>query len=82
MFNSVSIKRNFSFKMTMLSLLSVGLLAGCGSKGPLKTPPPLFGGDTKVEPTQNLETNIDENLDKKDVDLLNLDIDDPQLTDR
>lgn len=43
-------KQNSCLKMTMLSLLATGLLAGCGIRGTLKTPPPVFGGDSKVDP--------------------------------
>jgi len=40
------IKRNYSkpfacLKMTILSLFLAGILAGCGIRGQLKTPPPL-----------------------------------------
>jgi len=53
----------------------VGLLSGCGIRGSLKTPPPVFGGETKVDP----ERVPDQDLDKDDDDE-DLFIDDP-LTD-
>ena len=56
-------KQTLSFKMTILSLLVTGLLSGCGIKGSLKTPPPIFGGQAKVNPdrvpTEDLDTNDD-----------------------
>ena len=42
-------KRFAVLKMTILSLFVTMTLAGCGIKGPLKTPPPLFGGDAKAD---------------------------------
>jgi len=47
-------------KMTMLSLFVVGLLTGCGIRGGLKTPPPVFGGDTKVDQTRVPTGDLDE----------------------
>ena len=65
-------KFNISIKMTMLSLLMTSLLAGCGIRGTLKTPPPLLGGTSKVDP----ERVPTEDLDKQDEDELdNLDRD-------
>ena len=56
-------KQTLSLKMTMLSLLVTGLLSGCGIKSGLKTPPPIFGGQAKVNPdrvpTEDLDTNDD-----------------------
>jgi len=50
-----------SLKMTILSLLMVSILSGCGIRGPLNTPPPVFGGDAKVDaervPTDDLDAN-------------------------
>lgn len=36
--------------MTILSLLMVSVLSGCGIRGSLKVPPPVFGGETNVDP--------------------------------
>ena len=55
-------KLNVSLKMTILLLLMTGLLAGCGIRGDLKTPPPVFGGDSKVD-KERVPTN---DLDAKD----------------
>ena len=61
-------------KMTMLSLFIAGALAGCGIRGPLKTPPPLFGGDAKVN--QDTPSNQDsDSLEDEDDDYLDLDLD-------
>lgn len=53
--------------MTMLSLLGIALLSGCGIRGTLKTPPPVFGGDSKVDPervpTEDLDSDQDEDDD-------------------
>jgi len=60
-------------KMTILSLFTFGLIAGCGIRGPLKTPPPLFGGEAKVDenrvPNENLETPNDDEDDYIDLDV-------------
>lgn len=65
-------KQTLSFKMTILSLLVTGLLSGCGIKGSLKTPPPIFGGQAKVNPdrvpTEDLDTNDDTDDDYTDLD--------------
>lgn len=57
-------KLNPRLKMTILSLFVAGLLAGCGIKGSLKTPPPVFGGDSKVDrervPTEDLDKEKEE----------------------
>jgi len=57
-------KFSISIKMTMLSLLMTSLLAGCGIRGSLKTPPPVFGGATKADservPTEDLDKENDE----------------------
>ena len=64
-------KLNSSLKMTILSLLMTGLLSGCGIRGDLKIPPPVFGGDSKVDPervpTDDLGTD---DKDENDLDLL------------
>lgn len=56
-----------NIKMTMLSLLGIALLSGCGIRGTLKTPPPVFGGDSKVDPervpTEDLDSDQDEDDD-------------------
>ena len=57
-------KFNFSLKMTMLSLLMTSLLAGCGIRGTLKTPPPAFGSASKVDPNRVPSSD----LDKQDAD--------------
>ena len=54
--------------MTIWSLLTAGLLTGCGVQGGLKTPPPVFGEASKVDPnrvpTKDLDKNEDDNEDE------------------
>lgn len=56
-----------------------GLLSGCGIRGSLKTPPPLFGGDTKVDaervPTEDLDSETQDDLDDIEDGLGDLDED-------
>ena len=59
-------KFNFSLKMTMLSLLMTSLLAGCGIRGPLKTPPPAFGSASKVDPNRVPSSDLDKQDDAED----------------
>lgn len=66
-------KLSFSLKMTILSLLAASILSGCGIRGTLKTPPPLFGEDAKVDP----ERVPNEDLDADDEDDLGLIDEDP-----
>lgn len=67
-------KLNASLKMTILLLLMTSLLAGCGIRGSLKTPPPLFGADTKVDPERVPTEDLDaEDNNKNDYDLLDED---------
>lgn len=56
-------KLNASLKMTITSLFVTSLLAGCGIQGSLKTPPPVFGGDTKVNPERVPTDDLDKNSD-------------------
>ncbi|GGX72233.1 hypothetical protein GCM10011309_23160 [Litorimonas cladophorae] len=62
--NTSPSKLNFSLKMTILSLLASSLLAGCGIRGDLKTPPPIFGGDSVTDsdrvPTEDLDKDDDD----------------------
>ena len=55
-------KFSVRLKITMLSLLMTSLLSACGIRGPLKTPPPVFGGASKVDP----ERVPTQDLDKED----------------
>lgn len=61
-----------SFKMTLLSVLAVSFLAGCGIRGPLKTPPPVFGEGSKVDtdrvPTDDLDIEDEEDDDFPSLD--------------
>ena len=65
-----------SLKMTILSLLMTSMLAGCGIRGNLKTPPPIFGGNSKADaervPTEDLDkgdkTEDYDSLDSGDFD--------------
>ncbi len=57
-----------SIKMTILSLLAVSLLAGCGIRGTLKTPPPLFGGASKTDPEQVPMEDLDTRNEDEDGD--------------
>jgi len=69
-------KQNTMIIMTILSLLMVSLLSGCGIRGTLKTPPPLFGGDTKVDPEQVPTDDLNsEDLDEEEEDLDSVDRD-------
>ena len=43
----------------MLSLLAAVLLMGCGIRGSLATPPPVFGGDAKVDPDRIPNEDLD-----------------------
>lgn len=61
-------KFNFSLKMTMLSLLMTSLLAGCGIRGTLKTPPPAFGSASKVNPNRVPSSDLDKQDDAEDAD--------------
>ncbi len=56
-------KLSLSLKMTILSLLMTSLLVGCGIRGNLKTPPPVFGGDSKVDPERVPNDDLDEDED-------------------
>ena len=60
--------------MTILSLFCASLLAGCGIRGSLKTPPPLFGGE-KAETVSDAEDESAETS-EDDIDLLDPDLDD------
>ena len=67
-------KFSISLKMTMLSLLMTSLLAGCGIRGPLKTPPPVFGGASKADPDRVPTDDLDkDNEDEDDFDDLDRD---------
>lgn len=67
-------KQSASLKMTILSLLMMSVLSGCGIRGSLKTPPPIFGSDTKVDaervPTEDFdeEGQDEDGLDGRDED--------------
>lgn len=60
--------------MTILSLFMVSLLSGCGIRGQLQVPPPVFGGDTNVDPervpTGDFESENEDGLDGLDQDPL------------
>jgi len=72
MFQPSHSNQSARLKMTILSLLMVGLLSGCGIRGSLKTPPPVFGGETKVDPQRIPDQDLDKDEDNDD-----LFIDDP-----
>ena len=59
-----------SLKMTMLSLLMTSLLAGCGIRGSLKTPPPIFGGVSNVDPQRVPTEDLDKGDKPEDYDTL------------
>lgn len=59
-------KLNTSLKITILSLLTASLLAGCGIKGTLKTPPPVFGGESKVDPERVPTDDLDKDNENED----------------
>lgn len=60
--------------MTILSLFVAGLLSGCGIRGSLKTPPPVFGGDAKVDPDRVPTDDLDKDTEDED-DLFDIDVD-------
>lgn len=67
-------KLSVSIKMTILSLLMTSLLSACGIRGDLKTPPPVFGGSSKVDPERVPTEDLDEkDEDEDDLDLLDED---------
>lgn len=66
MFRMAYSKQSALVKMTMLSLLMVGLLSGCGIRGSLKTPPPLFGGDKQADPERIPDEDFDRKEDEDD----------------
>lgn len=76
MFRQTHSRQSAGVIITMLSLLTVGLLSGCGIRGDLQTPPPLFG-DTSVDP----ERVPGKDFDKKDVEDDELFIDDGSFVD-
>lgn len=51
-------KLNSTLKLTVATGLIAGLLSGCGIRGDLKVPPPLFG-DSKVEPERVPTRDLD-----------------------
>lgn len=59
MFHLVYSRQSSRLKITMLSLLMVGLLSGCGIRGGLKTPPPVFGSESKVDPERVPDQDLD-----------------------
>jgi len=64
-------------KLTVTSGLCLAVLTGCGIRGQLKTPPPLFGSKTADDnriPTQDLD--IDDKPDPND--LLDQEFGDPE----
>lgn len=63
-------KVKLSLKMTILSLLGVCMLAGCGIRGDLKTPPPLFGAESTVDPDRVPTGDLDAGNDEDDFDPL------------
>ena len=75
-------KMNSSIKMTILSLLMTSLIAGCGIRGSLKTPPPVFGSASKVDPervpTEDLDN--DDTRDEDDLDYLDFETDNQDLS--
>jgi len=66
-------KLMFSLKMTMLSLFGASVLAGCGIRGSLKTPPPVFSGDKAEETAAAEAEETAEEIEEEDIDLLNID---------
>ncbi len=66
MFEHVDSKQSAPVKMTILSLLVAVLLSGCGIRGGLKTPPPVFGGDSKVDPERVPDQDLDKTKDDDD----------------
>jgi len=57
-------------KMTILSLLVTSVISGCGIRGSLKTPPPVFGGESKVDPERVPTDDLDKGDKTQDYDSL------------
>ncbi len=70
MHNTGPSKLNHSLKLIILSLLGAGLLAGCGIRGSLKVPPPLFGPDAKTNADRVPTESLDDSKDEDELDLL------------
>lgn len=70
MTHSALSKLSPGLKMTILSLLMTSLLAGCGIRGNLKTPPPVFGSDSKVDPQRVRTKDLDKGDKTEDYDSL------------
>lgn len=75
MIRTVPSKHTTGLKITILSFLVAGLLSGCGIRGSLKTPPPIFGGDSQVNPDRvpNEDLDTEQSDDDDDFDLLDQD---------
>jgi len=69
-------KQNANLKLTMLSLLAVGLLCACGIRGTLKTPPPVFGSESKVDPERVPDEDLDKDQSEEDDLLIDNSLDD------
>ena len=66
-------KLNVSLKLIIALGLGSALLSGCGIRGDLKTPPPVFGKsnvDPDRVPTGDIETTDDQSDEDFDIDLL------------
>lgn len=53
-------KKPMPTRLMFLAVLSALTLAGCGIKGDLKTPPPLWGADKPVSETDTNSSEKDE----------------------
>lgn len=54
----IYIKLNSTLKLTVATGLLASVLSGCGIRGDLKVPPPLFG-ESKVEPERVPTRDLD-----------------------
>lgn len=68
--NTALTKLNTSLKMTIPLLLGASLMAGCGIKGTLKTPAPVFGSKAKVDPDRVPTEDLDARDPESQLDLL------------
>lgn len=76
----IRIKLNSSLKLTVASGLIAALLSGCGIRGDLKVPPPVFGS-SNVDPDRIPSEDLDQEDRPDPDDLLNQDYADPDKDD-
>lgn len=73
----IYIKLNSTLKLTVATGLLASVLSGCGIRGDLKVPPPLFG-ESKVEPERVPTRDLDRENRPDPDNLLDQDFNDVQ----